>query len=113
MEKIIEFGQHKGEPLPSLPTPYLLWTLVLPNVRAHHQAFVADALDVLFARLIADPDAVLAELLAPVPAEVIAAAKARKREKEERAAEARRARMLETVARSPGGREILRKRGLL
>lgn len=78
MEKLIEFGQHKGEPLPSLPTPYLLWTLVLPNVRAHHPEFVAAALDVLADRLVIDLDAVLAELLAPVPLDVIAQAKAKK-----------------------------------
>ena len=78
MEKTIEFGQHKGAPLSSLPTPYLLWTLVLPNVRAHHQAFVADALDVLFARLIADPEAVLDELRAPIPPDVLAQSQARK-----------------------------------
>jgi hypothetical protein len=91
VEKLIEFGQHRGEPLPSLPTPYLLWTLVLPNVRAHHPAFVADALDVLFARLLADPDAVLAELLAPVPVDVIAQAKAKK-------LEANRARLAKLIA---------------
>lgn len=91
MQKLIEFGQHKGEPLPTLPTPYLLWTLVLPNVRARHQDFVADALDVLFARLLADPDAVLAELLAPVPADVIAQAKAKK-------LEANRARLAKLIA---------------
>lgn len=76
--KIIEFGRHKGDPLATVPSPYLFLILTFPNIRAHHPGFVADALDVLADRLVIDLDAVLAELLEPVPLDVIAQAKARK-----------------------------------
>lgn len=76
--KFVEFGQYKGLPLSAVPSPYLIFMMTRANVRVCHPAFVADALDVLAGRLLVDFDAVLAELLAPVPADAIARAKAKK-----------------------------------
>lgn len=126
MPRILEFGMYKDRPMSVVPTPYLCRILTFPNIRRHPD-FITDVLDVLFARLLADPGAAAAEFLQPVPLDAIAKAKAKRaeakramlakmlaqRERDEKALESMRSGAIEHLRRTPGGVAILKKRGLL
>lgn len=89
--KIVSFGRHKGRRLAEVPDRYLLFMLT----KRMPAAAMADFLDELACRLMADFDGVLAALLAPPAPGEIAEARARRAEKALR----EHARRLTTVAR--------------
>lgn len=124
---VLSFGQHAGKTLAAVPAPYLFFLLTRWPRRRHKPDTVAAVLEELSCRLMVDFDGVLAELLAPVPVEAIAAARIKKqaarkaklarllaqRDKELDAAAAFRQSVHVSLAKTPRGRELLRKKGLL
>jgi hypothetical protein len=113
--KITTFGKYKGRPLCEVPVPYLLFILTRLGIRREHPDVVEDFFNVLADRLVGDFDGALAELLAPVPPEEIAAGKLRKAQKgREKLAklEAQRKAKREAakLAATPGGRALLARR---
>jgi hypothetical protein len=75
MTDTLNFGKHKGTPLPEVPTAYLLYLLALDNVRQSRPASVAAMLRELARRLTDDFEATADELARPTfpprsPAEI-------------------------------------------
>lgn len=96
MTPILHFGKrHRGTPLAAVPTAYLVWLLAHAQVRARHPKVVADVLGEVACRLLVDYDAVLDDLLVPIPPEILANAKARN-------LQAKRAKLVKLIERHRG-----------